>query len=439
MFFLDGVARLPVRADGRGGDVRDDRLVHPVAHAGADHGEVPAASRTRTSEDDACRRHALAQSAGALPARLRARASRRFATATATCWRWRWRIARRSSPASWLRAGCRSLLVPFLGATSSRRSTPARSCCTCARRSGTRVEETARPVRRRSSRRSAQIIPPTELGTVVDNIGLPVSGINLAYSNTGTIGPQDGDILIALNEGHRPTADYVRQLREQLPREFPGVDLLVPAGRHRQPDPQLRRARAARRAGRAAPTCAANDAYANELLRKIAHDAGHRRCAHPAVARPTRVQRRRRPHPRADQLGITERDVTNSLVVNLAGSSQIAPTFWLNPKNGVSYPIVTQTPQYRLDSLAELENLPITASRRRHVAVLGGLATITRDQRRRGGHALQHPADRRHLRHHAGPRPRRRRRRHPASVHRASAKDAAQGLDRRRCAARCRP
>ena len=91
-----------------------------------------------------------------------------------------------------------------------------------------------------------QIIPPGEIETLADNIGMPISGINMTYNNTGVIGPQDGDIQIKLKEGHRPTADYVRALREQLPRAVSRHDLLVPAGRHRQPDPEFRRAGADR-------------------------------------------------------------------------------------------------------------------------------------------------------------------------------------------------
>jgi hypothetical protein len=116
---------------------------------------------------------------------------------------------------------------------------------------------------------------------------------------------------------------------------------------------------------------------------------------------------------RAQYVGLTERDVTNSLVVNLAGSAQVAPTYWLNPENGVSYPIVMQTPQYQIDSLSALQNLPITARRRGQSPMLGGIANITRARRERGGLAIRHPADGADLRDAAGPRSRRGRRRHP--------------------------
>jgi multidrug efflux pump subunit AcrB len=241
---------------------------------------------------------------------------------------------------------------------------------------GTRVEESARlfaevtdAVRR--------VIPKEELGTVVDNIGLSSSGINNTYNNTGTIGSQDGDIQIALNEGHAPTADYVRRLREQLPREFPGTTFSFPPadiisqilnfGSPAPIDLQIR-----------GPNLAANFDYASRLLREI------RRV--PGVADARIQQSRANPtlnvdvdRSRAQQVGITERDVTNSLGVNLAGSSQIAPTFWLNPQNGVSYPIVMQTPQYSLDSLPDLENVPISPSTGAAGSqILGGLATVSR-------------------------------------------------------------
>ena len=132
-----------------------------------------------------------------------------------------------------------------------------------------------------------QIIPPRELGTVVDNIGLPVSGINTAYNNTGTIGSQDGDIQIALKEGHRPTAEYVREMREKLPRDFPGVTFSFPPadiisqilnfGSPAPIDLQIR-----------GNNLHANFAYANRLLREIRRCARRGRCAHPAIAEQSR-------------------------------------------------------------------------------------------------------------------------------------------------------
>jgi len=241
---------------------------------------------------------------------------------------------------------------------------------------GTRVEETAR-LFAEVNEAVRKVIPKEDLGTVVDNMGQPISGINTAYNNTGTVGSQDGDIQIALNEGHAPTADYVRKLREILPRQFPGATFSFPPadiirqllnfGSPAPIDLQIR-----------GPNVAANFAYAKRLLREI------RRV--PGVVDARIQQSQASPgfnvdvdRSRAQQVGITERDVTTSLGVNLAGSSQVAPTFWLNPKNGVSYPIVMQTPQYRIDSLPDLENVPISPSTGTAGAqILGGFATLSR-------------------------------------------------------------
>jgi CzcA family heavy metal efflux pump len=240
---------------------------------------------------------------------------------------------------------------------------------------GVRVEKTAQ-IFANVEGAIREIIPPADLGTVVDNMGLPVSGINTAYNNTGTVGSQDGDIQIALNEGHRPTDEYVREMREKLPREFPGVTFSFPPadiisqilnfGSPAPIDLQIR-----------GNNLDANFAYADRILSQVRDVPGvvDARIAQ-SHANPTfnvDVDR-----TRAQLLGITERDVTNSMVVNLAGSSQVAPTFWLNNANGVSYPIVMQTPQYSLDSLSALQNLPITASGGGTSQILGGLATVQR-------------------------------------------------------------
>jgi CzcA family heavy metal efflux pump len=242
---------------------------------------------------------------------------------------------------------------------------------------GTRVEETAS---RFADVQKAvrEIIPSDEIDVMVDNIGLSASSINLTYNNTGIVGEQDGDIQIALKEGHKPTADYVRRLREELPRRFPGVTFSFPPadivsqilnfGSPAPIDLQIRGA-----------NLAADFDYANVLLPKIR--------AIPGIADARIQQSRSAPvfnvdvdRTRAQEVGLTTRDVTNSLVVNLAGSSQVAPTYWLNPQNGVSYPIVMQTPQYRLDTLSELANLPIsgTGSAAQTQQILGGIADFTR-------------------------------------------------------------
>ncbi|MDR3386321.1 MAG: efflux RND transporter permease subunit [Rudaea sp.] len=240
---------------------------------------------------------------------------------------------------------------------------------------GTRVEETAARFAE-VQKAIREIIPQDEMSAMVDNVGSYISSINTIYNNTGTIGEQDGDIQISLKEGHAPTEGYVRRLREELPRRFPGMTFaFLPAdivsqilnfGAPAPIDVQIR-----------GNSIDANFAYANKLIDQIRHVPGVADARiQQAVTAPTLnvdVDR-----TRAQYAGVTERDVTNSLVVNLAGSSQVAPTFWLNPQNGVSYPIVMQTPQYRIDSLEELQNLPINAPGATTPQVLGGIATIRR-------------------------------------------------------------
>jgi multidrug efflux pump subunit AcrB len=240
---------------------------------------------------------------------------------------------------------------------------------------GTRIEESARHFAA-VQRAIRQIIPPDDLATIVDNIGMPVSGINMTYNNTGTIGPQDGDIQIRLRPGHRPTAEYVRILREQLPQRFPGTtfsflpaDIISQILNFGAPAPIDLQVRGA--------NLAANFEHANKLLARIRFV--------PGVVDARIQQSRRGPvfevdvdRTRAQFAGLTERDVTNAMVVNLAGSSQVAPTYWLNPANNVSYAIVLQTPQYRMDSLSALRNLPITASSTAPSQILGGFSTIRR-------------------------------------------------------------
>ena len=239
---------------------------------------------------------------------------------------------------------------------------------------GTRVEENAREFAE-MEKVIRQIIPPEELETLVDNIGFPISGINMTYNNTGTIGSQDGEIQIGLSHEHRPTEEYVRILREEMPARFPGAtfsflpaDIISQILNFGSPGPIEVQVRG--------PNLDANFAYAQKVLRELRHVPGlvdariQQSLGAPAFE--VNVDR-----TRAQYVGITERDVTNSMVVNLAGSSQVQPTFWLNPDNGVSYSIVMQTPQYQVDSLNALQNLPITAPGM-PPQTLGGIADFKR-------------------------------------------------------------
>jgi multidrug efflux pump subunit AcrB len=241
---------------------------------------------------------------------------------------------------------------------------------------GTRLEESA-ALFGRVEDRVRQVIPPDQLVSIVDNIGQTISGINAAYSNTGTIGPQDGDILITLAKDHKPTAGYVKALRKALPDDFPGstfsflpADIISQILNFGAPAPIDVMVTGA--------NVKANEAYAHELVERMGHVAGiadvrlQQASDYPELG--FEIDR-----TQADRLGITENDVTRSLSVNLAGSFQIAPAFWLNPKNGVSYPIVIQTPQYRTDSISGMDNLPVTGTKPGDFQILGALGTMHRE------------------------------------------------------------
>jgi multidrug efflux pump subunit AcrB len=241
---------------------------------------------------------------------------------------------------------------------------------------GMRVEETAARFAQVESA-IRETIPQAEVAAIADNIGTYLSAINTVYNNTGTIGESDGDIQISLNPGHAPTADYVSRLRRDLPHRFPGLSFsFLPAdivsqilnfGAPAPIDLQVR-----------GNDLGADYAYANKLLDQIRHVPGiaDARIQQSASVPTINVNMDR---TRARYTGVTAADVTNSLVVNLASSSQVAPTYWLNEKNGVTYPIALQTPQYQIDSLSALQNLPINATGA-PTTVLGGIADIRRTQ-----------------------------------------------------------
>ena len=238
---------------------------------------------------------------------------------------------------------------------------------------GTRIEETARLCDEVEAA-VRDVIPGAELANIVDNIGLPISGISMAYNNTGTIGPEDADVLISLNENHRPTATYVAELRRRLPRQFPGATFaFLPAdittqvvnfGLPAPIDLQV-----------VGPNQENDYHYAQRLLRELRHVSGlvdlriQQVYNYPAIN--VDVSR-----TLAQQVGLTQKEVASNLLTELAGSGQTNPSFWLNPKNGVSYPVVVQTPQYRIDTMSDLENLPVTGPH--STQLLGALSTISR-------------------------------------------------------------
>jgi len=223
---------------------------------------------------------------------------------------------------------------------------------------GTRIEETAR-LADQVEEAIRQLIPADQLETILDNLGVPNSGINLSYSNAGTIGTLDGEILMSLKEGHQPTDDFVSLLRAELPKRFPGIEFFFqPAdivtqilnfGLPAAIDVQFTGA-----------NLAGNAALAAELTKQIKQIPGavdahvHQRNDLPAL----NLQMDR---TRLQQLGLTASNVGQNVLISLSGSSQTAPAFWLNPQNGVVYNIAVQTPQYKIDSLDALLNMPVGA------------------------------------------------------------------------------
>jgi multidrug efflux pump subunit AcrB len=224
---------------------------------------------------------------------------------------------------------------------------------------GMRIEETANlcDLVEQSIRRQ---IPAGEVQSVIDNIGLPYSGINLSYSNSAPIGTQDADVLVNLSANHHPTDDYIRQLRLTLPKEFPGVTFaFLPAdmvgqilnfGLPAPIDVQI-----------VGNDLAGNRLYANALLSKLKYVTG---TADLRIQQPfdEPYLRYRVERTKAEELGFSAHDIAQNLLVSLSGSFQTSPTFWVDPKNRVSYQIATQTPQYRADTLQDLENIPITGT-----------------------------------------------------------------------------
>ena len=223
---------------------------------------------------------------------------------------------------------------------------------------GTRIEETAALCDRVDAAIRRQI-PKSEIVTITDNIGVPYSGTNLSYSETGVVGPFDADITVSLTRKHHPTAGYVQALRASLPRQFPGVTFYtVPVdmvtqilnfGRPAPIDVQI--------IGR---NVIANRTVADRLLRDLSYipGAADLRIQQPFNDPALHINVDR---SRALDVGFTQEDIAGSLLVATSGSFQTSPTFWLDPTNGVSYNIAAQAPQYDLDSLNDLKSIPITS------------------------------------------------------------------------------
>ena len=221
-----------------------------------------------------------------------------------------------------------------------------------------------------------QEIPQAEIRGIIDNIGLPYSGINLSYSNSAPVGTSDADILVTLSPRHHPTDKYINDLRLSLAKRFPGVmfaflpsDMVTQILNFGLPSPidiQV-----------IGNDLQGNRVWASELLQRLRYVPG---TADLRIQQPfdqpflhLRVER-----TKAQELGFTAQNVAQNLLVSLSGSFQTAPTFWVDPKNGVSYAIATETPQYRADSLQDLVNIPITAGTSATPSLMASLVSIRR-------------------------------------------------------------
>ena len=222
--------------------------------------------------------------------------------------------------------------------------------------SGARIEETAR-VADEVEGAIRTIVPAAELGVILDNLGVAVSGINKSYSNAGTFSSLDGEIQISLNEGHRPSSRYVEQMRRELPRRFPGVEFFFqPAdmvtqilnfGMPSAIDVKVTGA-----------NLRADYGVAAKLMKQIERVPGtvdthlQQRLDLPTLS--LHMDRTQLQH-----LGLTPNDLTSDLLVSTAGTTQTSPAFWLSPANGIVYNLVVQSPQYTVDSLDALLRTPV--------------------------------------------------------------------------------
>ena len=250
-------------------------------------------------------------------------------------------------------------LVPFLGQDFFPDTDSGQFILHIRAKTGTRIEETARLADEVETTIRATI-PPSEMDNILDNIGLPYSNINYIYSRSGLTGAADADVLVSLREKHHPTADYVRTLRDKLPGQFPGTtfyflpaDIVTQTLNFGLPAPIDIQIDGADMAG--------NQRVADKMLGELKHVRGiadlriQQQSDYPKLH--IDVDR-----TKALQAGYTERDVANSMLISLSGSFQVTPMFYLNPKNGVSYNLVTQTPQYDIQSGQDLQNIPLSNS-----------------------------------------------------------------------------
>jgi multidrug efflux pump subunit AcrB len=266
-------------------------------------------------------------------------------------------------------------LVPWLGQDFFPTTDAGRFNLHFRAKTATRIEETAR-IGDLVEEQIKRVIPHDQLASMIDNIGLPYSSINMSYSTSAPIGTMDADILVELSPEHRPTADYMRELREQLPRQFPGVmfyftpaDIVSQILNFGLPAPidiQV-----------AGPDFEASRNFATMLLEQVKLIPGTTdlRVHQPADQPKIHVTVDR---TKAAESGFTQMDVAGSTLISLSGSFQTTPAFWMDPHSGITYSLVTQAPQFTLTSLSDLANIPISASTQKREEILGDVATTSR-------------------------------------------------------------
>ena len=267
------------------------------------------------------------------------------------------------------------LLIPHLGQDFFPSSDTGQLRLHVRAKTGTRIEEVARLCDRVDAAIRREI-PSAEVASVLDNIGLPYSTINLSFSSSGQLGSGDADILVSLSEKHRPVADYVRSLRTNLPKEFPGttfyflpadmVSQILNFGLPAPIDVQI-----------TSNNLEGSRVFADRILPQLRQIPGaadlhvHQLFDEPKLH--FQINR-----TKAAESGFTQNDIARSMLTSLSGSFQTAPSFWLNFKNGVSYSLVAQTPQYSIQSLSDLKNIPISGSSQSRPEILSDVADVSR-------------------------------------------------------------
>jgi multidrug efflux pump subunit AcrB len=269
---------------------------------------------------------------------------------------------------------CGLLLVPWLGQDFFPATDSGQFILHVRGKTGMRIEETARLFDLVEDY-IRQMIPAGEMGNILDNIGLPYSPLNTMHSTSGVLGASDGDVLVSLRQNHGPVANYIRDLRFQLPRRFPGVtfyflpaDIVTQILNFGLPSPidvQIE-----------GNDVVVSQQLAEKILAQMRQIPGlvDLRVQQPLDYPTLEVAVDR---VKAAQAGFTEQNVASSVLNALSGSFQITPMFFVNWKNGVNYNLVAQTPQYRLQSMNDLLNIPLNASRGTSMEILGDVAVTT--------------------------------------------------------------